>query len=267
MYPIATQGSNPLAWERSTKLGISQVHDGYQVTLDAAYADAAQTMLAISIVDAETGRESQVGLSFGELTDEAGRTYPGFTDVGAPRDSSSSVSMVWFETPGDGTLSGTHHFVYTLPDVSVRQVNPDGGLTDLWHTVAGPWRFEFDLAIVPGTRLSPASTATVNGVTATLGSVLVTPTTVRLKLRFDGQPDSGSGWAPVGTVVHNGAQVEIAMVTWSLDPTAYWQTITTETGADSASGSWTFRIDELVGESPQGQIRLKGPWELQFSAP
>lgn len=273
MYPIATQGSNPLAWERSTKLGISQVHDGYKVTLDAAYADAAQTMLAISIVDTATGRESQVGFGRLDLTDEAGRTYQMTEGGSQPVGSSSSVNMVWFQTPGDGVLSGTHHFVLTMPDIGVRAVTPPfstlpGGLSmgDPWGSAAGPWRFEFDLAIAPGTRLSPASTATVDGVTVTLGSVLVAPTTVRLQFRCDGLPDSGSGWAPVGAVVHNGAQLAIGTSWGSLDPKT-WQTTTTETGTDNASGSWTVRIDELVGESPQGQIRLEGPWELQFEAP
>ena len=44
-------------------------------------------------------------------------------------------------------------------------------------------------------------------------------------------------------------------------------TITTVVGADDASGSWVVRIDELVGDGPNGQVRMKGPWEFHFTAP
>jgi hypothetical protein len=274
MYPIVRSGGYGLAWDRSTKLGISQVHDGYRVTLEAGYADAAQTMLAISIIDTQGGRNGGVMVQDADLTDEAGRTYPLGRGVGAgaPAYDSSSVNMVWFDTPGDGSLSGTHHFVLTMPDIGVRQVAPSfsirptgTGVGDPWGSVAGPWRFEFDLAIAPGTVLTPAETATVKGVTATVGSVLVAPTTVRMQLRFDGLPDGGF-WAPVGTVEHNGEQLALGVTSISSDPTA-WETLTTETGADSASGSWTIRIDELVGGGPEGETRLAGPWTIIFTAP
>ena len=262
-----------VAWDHSTKLGLSQVHDGYRVTLEAAYADAAQTMLAISILDTATGRSRGVMIYGADLTDETGRTYQMTSGGSTPADSSSSVNTVWYETPGDGTLSGTHHFVLTLPDIGVRYVSPsfsvlpDGGSTgDPWHTVAGPWRFAFDLAIAPGIRLSPAATATSNGVTATLESILVSPTTVRLELTYAGLPDDGSSWASVATVLHNGEQLAVGTSWLSRDP-AVAETITTVTGTDIASGSWVVRIDELVGDGPNGQVRLQGPWEVRFTAP
>jgi hypothetical protein len=272
MYPFMGGGGYRVAWDRSTKLGLSQVHDGYQVTLEAAYADAAQTMLAISIQDTETGRGSGVMVRGADLTDEVGRTYLMVSGGGSPADPSSSVNTVWFETPGDGALSGIHHFVLTMPDIGVREVNPsfsvlpDGqSAGDPWDSVAGPWRFEFDLAIAPGTLLSPATTTTSHGVTATLESILVAPTTVRLKLTYAGLPDNGSSWSSDTTILHNGEKLAVGSSVSG--PPADGETITTVTGTDSASGSWVIRIDELVGIGPQGQTRLDGPWEIHFAAP
>ncbi len=271
MYPNLGTGGYRVAWDRSTKLGLSQVHDGYQVRLEAAYADGAQTMLAISVQDTQGGRSSQVGINGADLTDEAGRTYTAESGGSTPADRSSSVNTVWFETPGDGALSGTHHLVATLPDIGVREVNPsfsilpDGQQTgDPWYSVAGPWRFEFDLAIAPATLLSPAATATAHGITATLESMLVSPTTVRLKMNYAGLPDDGSSWSSIATVLHNGGRLAVG---GTLSDPAVGEVITTVMGTDNASGSWVIRIDELVGFGPQDQIRLAGPWVVSFVAP
>jgi len=283
MYPNLGGGGYRVAWDRSTKLGLSQVHDGYQVRLEAAYADAAQTMLAISVQDTEGGRSSQVGINGVDLTDEAGRTYQMASAGSTPADRSSSVNTVWFDTPGDGSLSGSHHFVATLPDIGVREVDPTFSIlpdvravnpsvaalpvdpsTFPWHSVAGPWRFEFDLAIAPATLLSPAATATAHGITATLESMLVSPTTVRLKMNYAGLPDDGSSWSSIATVLHNGGRLAVG---GTLSDPAVGEVIATVMGTDNASGSWVIRIDELVGFGPQDQIRLAGPWVVSFVAP
>jgi hypothetical protein len=272
MYPTLGGGGYRVAWDRSEKLGLSQIHDGYQVTLEAAYADAAQTMLAISIQDTVGGRSSQVGFYGGDLTDEAGRAYTSLSGGSTPADRSSSVNTVWFETPGDGALSGNHHFVLNVPDIGVRQVNPvfsilpDGSETgDPWDRVAGPWRFEFDLAIAPGTRLSPAATATTGGVTATLESIIVSPTTVRLKMTYAGLPDGAESWTAIATVLHDGKR--LAVGSSMVGPGAAGEELTTVAGTDNPSGPWVIQIDEMVGFGPQDQIRLAGPWVISFVAP
>jgi len=272
MYPNLGTGGYRVAWDRSEKLGLSQVHDGYQVTLEAAYADAAQTMLAISIQDTVGGRSSQVGFYGGDLTDEAGRAYTTLSGGSTPADSSSSVNTVWFETPGDGALSGNHHFVFNVPDVGVRQVNPsfsilpDGQQTgDPWDKVAGPWRFEFDLAIAPGTLLSPAASAAAHGVTATLESILISPTTVRLKMTYAGLPDGAESWTGIATVLHDGKR--LAVSSSFPGPDAAGEELTTTAGTDNPSGPWVIQIEEMVGFGPEDQIRLAGPWEIRFVAP
>lgn len=273
LYGGIGSGGYQVAWNRATQLGLVQVHDGFEVTLQAAYADAAQTMLAISIVDTGAGRSSKVELYGADLTDEAGRVYHMTSGGSTPAGSSGSINTVWYDTPGEGALSGTHHFILTLPEIGVRAVDPSFSLLpngtevgDPWHTVAGPWTFAFDLAVGPGTHLTPGLTATAAGVSATLTSVLVTPTTVRLGLTYQGLPIGGSDWAPIVTVTHNGEQLAVGSTSWNGDPT-------TVVGSDSASGTWVVSISEFVGNQgptpsgPGGQRRINGPWTLRFVVP
>ena len=274
LYGGVGSGGYQVAWNRARQLGLVQVHDGFAVTLQAAYADAAQTMLAISVVDTAVGRSSQVELYGADLTDEAGHVYHMTSGGSTPAGSSGSINTVWYDTPGDGMLSGTHHFILTLPEIGVRDVNPSFSLLpngtevgDPWHPVAGPWAFAFDLAIGAGTRLTPDVGVTANGITTTLKSMLVTPTTVRLGLSYQGLPAGGSDWAPIVTVMHNGEQLAVGSTSWSGDPT-------TVMGSDTASGTWIIWIVEFVGadqgptpNGPARQLRVEGPWELQFVVP
>jgi hypothetical protein len=271
MYPLSTQGNAPLVWDRSTKLGLSQVRNGYNVTLDAAYVDAAQAMLAISVVDAETGRESQIMVGTLVLTDEEGRAFTTETGIGGPAGGSSVVSMTWLESPGEGTLSGTQHLRLSLPSISVRDaadVAPVLGGDDPWHDVAGPWNFEFDITIAAGASLSPSWKATASGITIELESVVVAPSTVRLTWRYEGLPNPDEGLIPVFTVFHDGTEIPGGMTGSSLLDPGRETKAETETGVDNASGSWTVRIDRLIRpEIGAADTRLEGPWEFNFTLP
>jgi hypothetical protein len=165
-----------------------------------------------------------------------------------------------------------------VPAIGVREVTPEfsinpdvlptpdnGQAHDPWDSVPGPWQFEFDLTIAPGTRLTPGVAATAKGTSATLDSILISPTTVRLNMKYDGQPTSGSPWTAIATVLHDGKPLESGYSTSG--PLIDGELITTGSGADSASGSWVIRIDELVSEGPGGQTRLQGPWVISFVAP
>ncbi len=274
LYGGVGSGGYRVAWSRATQLDLVQLHDGFAVTLQAAYADTAQTMLAISIVDEEIGRSSQAGLYGADLTDEAGRVYHMTTGGSTPASSSTSINTVWYDTPGQGTLTGIHHFVLTMPEIGVRDVSPTFSLLpngtevgDPWHPVAGPWTFKFDLAIGPGTLLTPNVGIATQGVTTTLKSMLVSPTTVRLGLSYQGLPASGLGWSPIVTVMHNGEQLAVGSTSWDGDPT-------TVMGSDHASGTWVVSISEIVGpiqspnaSDPAAQLRIQGPWVLRFVVP
>lgn len=266
LYGAIGSGGYTVAWDRSTKLALTQVDQGYRVTLEAAYADAAQTMLAITVVDTVAGRSDQLDLRGAELTDEAGRTYRMTGGGSTPAEASVSANTVWYDTPGDGSLTGKHHFFLAVTEIGVRDgkaVSSDG---DPWHTVAGRWMFEFDLAIAPGTRLTPGTTATAHGVTATLDSILVTPTTVRIDVSYRGLPAGTSAWASIASVQHAGRTLGVG-AGGSSGGEVVRDTINTVVGSDALAGSWTVRIDELVGDGADGQVRLAGPWAFSFYAP
>lgn len=266
LYGAIGSGGYTIAWDRSTRLAITQVDQGYRVTLEAAYADAAQTMLAISVLDTEAGRSDQLDLRGAELTDEAGRTYRMTGGGSTPAEGSASANTVWYDTPGDGSLTGKHRFFLAVTEIGVRDgkaVSSDG---DPWRTVAGRWMFEFDLAIAPGTRLSPGTTAITDGVTATLDSILVTPTTVRIDVSYRGLPAGASAWASIASVQHDGRTLPIG-AGGSSSGEVVQDTINTVVGTDTPAGSWTLRIDELVGFGDGGQVRLAGPWTFSFTAP
>ncbi len=143
---------------------------------------------------------------------------------------------------------------------------PDGSQTgNPWDRVAGPWRFEFDLAIAPGTVLSPAATATANGVTATVESVLIARSTIRLNMTYAGLPDGAESWTAIATVLHDGKRMAVGSSSSRLG--AAGEELTTVEGTDNPSGPWVVQIDEMVGFGPQDQIRLQGPWQISFVAP
>jgi hypothetical protein len=262
-YPLSTQGGFGLAWDRATKLGLSQVHDGYEVKLEAAYADAAQTMLAISVFDTNSDRNSHVSLEGRTvLTDESGRVYQTDGGIGVDAAAASSISQRWFVTPGDGSLSGLHHFTLDIAEIGVYRDGVLGGSDSVW----GPWMFAFDLEIAPGTRISPGSSATAGGITVTLDSVLITPTTIRSTWSYTGLATGESAPIPVFTVLHDGKEIPGAMSGSNLDDPGH-SVGSTDSGVDDPSGSWTIRIDELVRGGPENQTRLQGPWDCTFTLP
>ena len=266
-------GGYRVAWDRATKFGLAQEDAGYRVTLEGAFADAARTMLAISVEDTKMGRSSQVDLRSARLTDDAGHTYEMEEGGSTPADEFRSANIVWYTTPGQGKLSGTQHVHLAVSDIGVRDVAPsfsvlpDGRLTgDPWHVVAGRWAFEFDLPIVPGVRLAPNKSATANGITVTVDSILVTPTTARVALRYAGLPPGDSQWTAVTSVRHGRDNLPVGIARSTTGSTSD-EVMDTTVGSDSASGLWDVRITELVGDSARGQIRLRGDWDIRFSAP
>ena len=65
------------AWKHATMLGLTQTDQGYTVTLEAAYADASQMMLAVSVVDARNRGWSRLDASSADarFTDGTGPAW------------------------------------------------------------------------------------------------------------------------------------------------------------------------------------------------
>ena len=58
---VGSDGGWRTAWDRADILGVSQTHDGYRVTVERAYADINQLMLAVSVSDVAKRGWTQVG--------------------------------------------------------------------------------------------------------------------------------------------------------------------------------------------------------------
>jgi hypothetical protein len=134
-----------------------------------------------------------------------------------------------------------------------------------WHSVPGPWTFDFDLPVLAGIAATPGIVAESRGVTLTLESIVVAPAAVQAVLSTAGLPPDGRGWAPVGSVVGDGRTMPIASSSIVESPGDGRVRIETSGGADDAGGTWTVRIDELVGDQGGAPVRLTGPWVFSVS--
>jgi hypothetical protein len=140
------------AWQHATRLGLTQTHHGYSVTLEAAYGDASRLMLAVSLVDAQNRGWSQLDASSAEahLAGETGPTYR-MSGGGSTPASSGSANTVWLDAVQSPT-PGVHTVIVTVPEIRYRDPNAVDHTGDWWHAVPGPWTFHFDLPIASGTH-------------------------------------------------------------------------------------------------------------------
>ena len=249
-----------LAWDRGQVLGLSQTRDGYRVTLERAYADAGTVMLAVSVVDTEGRGHSQVGAGSIELRSPAAEIQAAF-GMGMPLDDRAAANIWWF-SPASALAQGSLPVTVTVGSVSVRDdATPpptDDGRWNPWHGIAGPWTFEFDLAVAGGLGLEPdVEPATAAGITLGLDSIVISPTVARAVFSIEGAP--ADEYAVVGTIRHDGTVLEHGGGVVSAGSLQ----LTTGTGVEDPSGEWVVTVTELVGPSD----RPSGPWTFRFSVP
>ena len=254
-----------IAWDRGQAVGLSQIRDGYRVTVERAYADGASLMLAVSVVDTEGRGHSQVGAAGMEVALE-GTPYEPLFGQGAPLDERASANVWWFAAR-DLVAPGVREITVTVPAVDVRDdATPPPSAAEAtwnpWHQVQGPWAFTFDLRIAGGAVVELGVSASAAGIDLALEQVLISPTRVRAQLALTGASVAGKSsgaWAMVGRVLHDGR-----VLTDGGGPVAAGDLqLTTGTGVDDARGDWRVVVDELVGMSE----RIAGPWEFRFTVP
>jgi hypothetical protein len=93
--------------------------------------------------------------------------------------------------------------------------------------------------------------------------LIVASNIVRVELRIGGDLPRGA-WAPVGEVRHDGRV--LSFVALDLEPPGSppgTVAIMTDGGVSDVSGDWAVTVSELVGED----VRLAGPWIVEFNAP
>jgi hypothetical protein len=137
------------AWDRATKINQSVVLDRYRVTIERAYVDRGQLMVAASVVDEGSRPETQVELFGVRVTDGLGRTWfesgGGSTPVGA----TEAANAIWLRAP-QGSVSGMQTFHVSL-SIATRAAEgkwPDP--SNPWVEIPGPWAFDIEVPLYPG---------------------------------------------------------------------------------------------------------------------
>ena len=262
---LAVAGPFDVPWHRGEEIGISDVVDGYRVTIDRAYADATRLALAISVVDElERPGTTQLMAMSTVVMDQDGEYTSGGGAVSTPDGPFAAVNVAW-KTPSVLPLpSGRRSLEVVVPFIMVRDDSTAPPDTDPdewwpWRRHAGPWRFEFDVNVDGGTTISPDAIAEVDGVTVRVSRVIAASDIIRVEARVDGAPADDS-WAPIGTISHGGRTARFVM---SGDEGDGSVVLMTDGGLGTAGGEWTIMIEELVG----GSERLAGPWVLTFTQP
>jgi hypothetical protein len=240
-----------LAWNETSVIGAHATAGGYSLVLDRAYADANQVIVGISVVPESTGRGA-VSLGRTTLVDEAGNELHLFLARGV-EDSGVGASVLAFEPAPNAPAARS----YTLTVDSLVAGS---------DAVHGPWAFTFELPTRQGTVAKPeAVSEAVRGVTVKVNELRFSATSITGTLTVSGLP-AGQQWAPIGRLVNGLTAYEIVR-SRPLDPVGATVAVAFETasGSGDSSGRWRLVVDEIVGHDGDEQIRLAGPWEVQFS--
>jgi hypothetical protein len=265
LYLLAA-GPFDLPWHRGAELNLSQTVDGYEVTLDRAYADATRLALAISVVD-ERRRPGTTQLeAFGTIVTDSSGEYGGIGATSNPDGAFAAVNVAWKTPPVLPLPAGPRHFHVVLPSIGVRDDStppPDADAVGWspWHRYPGPWTFDFELNVDGGTTVTPNAVAKADGIQVTVTRLIAASSIVRVELKIDGNVGAG-GWSPIGDVRHGGKVVPFVVGSFEPDGTI---ALLTDGGAGDPSGTWTVTINSVA--SPDGSAQPTGPWVMQFDVP
>ncbi|MBA3307447.1 MAG: hypothetical protein H0T04_02040 [Chloroflexi bacterium] len=229
------------AWERATPIDQTKTVDGRTVTVVRAYVDANQILIGMTARDggrelAELGRVEVRVDGFGEAL-----------GLGGVGDSNrvETAHLLTFVTPvGVGDEVGITLVAWDLPAI-----------------------FRFDVPNAGGRTIDPELRAHAGGVIVTLQSLTISPTVISGRLEFEGRPiETGESWSPIGSVTSRGTDAGIVIVQPYTDDSRI-VTFRTVTGSDAPAGTWTIKIDEIVGHEHGEQVRLAGPWVFEVPMP
>jgi hypothetical protein len=265
-----------IAFDRGVPVNLVRQAAGVELTLERAYVDPNQLVLAFSAAG-EAGQAPRVPRA--DVVDADGRHYLEFAgaDV-ADADTSGSGSVLAFDVPpGIGESVELTVTVDVLIPVS----------TDRAPAVSTQLVYQFSLPVHPATKVNVDETVTVSGRAITLRWLRVSPTAVRLRLDTD--------LAELATPEHPRWTVEATLrspdgdaerLTWMAFPPECTcqpksqigpildaldgsvELLQSTSGKDSATGTWTVTVDRLVGfDGKGGHVTVQGPWNFEVSVP
>ena len=228
------------AWQHAEILGLTKTVDGYRITLERAYADANQMMLAVTVVDTQNRGWSQVDLGGLTVADSAGGEWAMATGITDPVAITYAATIRWFEYGLAGPAAlGRRPFSVTVSSVLVRAHEDGPAASDLsldpWHPVAVNATFAFELTVGGG---SPTSAGVVPQATASGG-----PQATAL---VGGCSPATVGVAPQATV-GGGPQATVTVAGGSPAMPHVW----------SESNGVTFTLESIVPSPSQVRLELR----------
>jgi hypothetical protein len=262
-------------WDRATVIDQAVEDQGYRVTLVRAYADPAGLRLALAAEDLQQRPDEEIAVGSAHVTAE-GTEFPASMAEGsfAGHTVDSDEAIVSYVVPPEFASPGIRQLTATVGSIGVRRAAASGeeiDPADLWSSVAGEWRFEFDLEFFGAVSAEPGLTASSGGVDVTLRTLSVMPSATIGVLEFRGLPvvERDWGWDPMLKVEHDGRTLDV----WSLSPGLASERMQFEIqeGFDDLSGTWTITITEFRRDIPDPdsdittrQESIVGPWVLAF---
>ena len=266
-----------VAYDRGEKLNLSQHAGDYTVTLERAYGDPNQLVLAFSVTG-PSGASPVVVRAV--VVDSTGRSYLEFAGGDATDQATAgSGSILAFDVPPGvkGTVNLTVTVTTFMPIETQQPVlEPSPVLV-----------YRFAVPFDDATTVTPIETVTVNGHAITLAWLRVSATAARFRIDTDlaGLQDADRPfWNPDASIRHGSGPEE--KLFWSALPPGWtgqpkagigslidgmdgsvviYQAMS---GADDPSGTWTITVDRLVGvDGKGGQTVVNGPWTFSVRVP
>ena len=235
------------------ELDLSQTINGITVSLERAYADSNVVLVGFTV----SGPDARYQPEVDELFTADGQNLPGMIGVGTRSKAimgnlNSSAMIYTFDT---SSLKDVPSELSLILEADVA----DSPIIGESQTMAGPFRFEFDVPFHAGKSIDIGQTIEAAGVPVTLQQVVISPWGVRAVF----QNSEGDDYSPiVSLILPNGDQVNGAL-SKHMETSIVHYSMGDFMGQ---SGEWTMIVSELVSfDTPQQ--RLSGPWVFHFDVP
>ena len=263
------------------KLNLSQMDGDITATLEWAYADANRIVIAYTIAHPADRENTSV-----MLTDMDGTPLPtimggyGYAADGVMSDVQSYDASLIGDRPDVLQLRlhlevSTFNLPDEMPSPPPATVDSETGASIVMlepmeiGEPAATFDFDFSVPFHPGREVMIGQSVEDAGIGVTLERALIAPSDTRFDVCFTGL-DPAYDWIPIFTLETSGISVRdssniISGGRW-LDNRCYRQ----DFGGplEDQRGTWRLMVTELVGERPGvRQIRVRGPWEFQFTVP
>ncbi len=260
-----------------TELGMSQTIGDVTVTLDWAYADANRIAIGYSVAvppdyqgavvegrfvltDADQSFYSDGGGSGGGLMTPEGSEYVTTFGVAFVENPPEMLDMHFELTlsaepvqqpteEATGRSGGGGGFGYGSGGGGGSDATPEPGIAIDFGIdpvyVLGVFNFDFDLPYIPAIHVPVDQTAEANGLSFSVGNMVVTPSATQLELCFD--LPTPEDWTPWAVLITGG--VEISQTSWeivSTDDDTRCGILTFYAPYQQEPITFTLTIDELV---------------------